>query len=197
MPKVKLFNEDTALALAKNVFWKKGYNATSMQDLVEGMQISRQSLYDTYGNKEGLFIKCLQQYQLQASNYSCGMLNPNENVFDVLHNFFNNVVEAIITDKQQKGCFIMNTLIELVPEHKLAKKIVFKNYEELERAFCNLFAHAQKNNHYTSSFSILELATHFITALHGIKIVGKIKKDRDVLQALVKTAMSVIQPVAH
>ncbi len=46
---------------AMNLFWQKGYNATSAQDLVNGLSISRSSLYDTFGDKHSLFVKALKQ----------------------------------------------------------------------------------------------------------------------------------------
>jgi TetR/AcrR family transcriptional regulator, transcriptional repressor for nem operon len=191
MPKVKLFDEDLALANAKEVFWKKGYNAASMQDLVDAMQISRQSLYDTYGNKEDLFVKCLQSYQQKASNLTCDFLSYNGNVKASLQHYFYFLIDDIVADKQQKGCFMLNTLVELVPENKLAKKVVSKNFDDLEANFTKLFTAAKLQGDLETSFGIEELTTHFITAMHGIRLMGKVKKDKAQLTKLFDMAMLV------
>jgi TetR/AcrR family transcriptional regulator, transcriptional repressor for nem operon len=193
MPKVKLFNETEALENAKNVFWQKGFNATSMQDLVSGMQISRQSLYDTYGNKEALFLQCLNKYQQESNNNVCQNLNYTGNLKQTLLNFFNAIVDDIVGDKTQKGCFMLNTLIEVVPENKAAKTVVKKNYDKLEAELINLFDKAKQKEKYSSVFNANELATHFITLLHGMRLIGKIKKDKQSLQKMVEMGMVVIK----
>ncbi|MEJ0106748.1 MAG: helix-turn-helix domain-containing protein [Bacteroidota bacterium] len=61
MARTKVFDEQMVLDKAMNLFWQKGYNATSAQDLVNGLSISRSSLYDTFGDKHSLFVKALKQ----------------------------------------------------------------------------------------------------------------------------------------
>lgn len=63
MARTKDFDENEVLAKAIQLFWYKGYNGTSMQDLVDSLGISRSSLYDTYTDKHTLFIKALESYQ--------------------------------------------------------------------------------------------------------------------------------------
>ena len=63
MPRVKLFDEKEVLTKAMNLFWRKGYSATSVQDLVNHLGINRGSLYDTFGNKEQLFNQSLALYR--------------------------------------------------------------------------------------------------------------------------------------
>ncbi len=62
MARHKEFDQDEALQKAMEAFWARGYEATSMQDLVEHMGINRQSLYDTFGDKHSLFLKALDRY---------------------------------------------------------------------------------------------------------------------------------------
>ena len=63
MPRVKQFNEEQVLEKAMEVFWKKGYNGSSMQELVDGMGINRASIYDTFGSKEELFERAFEIYR--------------------------------------------------------------------------------------------------------------------------------------
>jgi TetR/AcrR family transcriptional regulator, transcriptional repressor for nem operon len=191
MPKVKLFDVPAALAQAKNVFWQKGFNGTSMQDLVDGMQISRQSLYDTFGNKEELFVNCLQAYKQEAQNNTCTNLTYSGNLKQTIEQFFNNTITDILNDKQQKGCFMLNTLVEVVPENKKAKLEVTKNLQNLEQAFLTLFTAAKNNNNYPTSLSPQELCNHFVCTLHGLRLLGKIKKDAAALNGMVKAAVLV------
>jgi TetR/AcrR family transcriptional regulator, transcriptional repressor for nem operon len=193
MPKVKLFNKNIALNKAKNIFWQKGYNATSMQDLVDGMAISRQSLYDTFGNKEALYLTCLQTYKQDAQENACINLAYNNSLQQTIQNYFNTVVADIIADKTQKGCFMLNTLVEVVPENKKAKAEVAKNLHNLETAMLQLFAQAKANNDYPTTLTPTELCNHFITMLHGLRLIGKIKKDAQSLNGIVKAAFLVFK----
>src|ERR1700748_3148505 len=68
MARTKDFDENEVLAKAIQIFWHKGYNGTSMQDLVDGLGISRSSLYDTYTDKHTLFLKALDSYQAAGSS---------------------------------------------------------------------------------------------------------------------------------
>ena len=65
MARTKAFDTEEVLDRALRVFWRNGYEGTSMQDLVDGMQINRASIYDTFGNKEALYLRALQRYQNQ------------------------------------------------------------------------------------------------------------------------------------
>ena len=71
MARTKDFDEDEVLDKAMYLFWNQGYNGTSMQDLVDGLGISRSSLYDTFGDKHSLFIKTLENYKKNASSVIC------------------------------------------------------------------------------------------------------------------------------
>ncbi len=193
MPKVKLFNPDDALLKAKDVFWQKGFNATSMQDLIDGMQISRQSLYDTFGNKQELFEQCLNIYQKEAIKLNCDILESTKNTKLIIQDFFDYLVEVIITDTNEKSCFMINTLMETIPTDSEAQNIILKNVNELENAMFKVLEKGIKKNHFTSDFSNDELANHFITAMHGIKVIGKIKKDKNTLNNLVRTTMCVLK----
>src|SRR6201995_145682 len=63
MARTKDFDEDEVLLKAMHLFWLKGYNGTSMQDLGDGLGISRSSMYDTFGDKHTLFLRSLENYR--------------------------------------------------------------------------------------------------------------------------------------
>ncbi len=193
MPKVKLFNTDAALEKAKDIFWRKGYNATSMQDLVEGMAISRQSLYDTYGNKQALFEKCLSTYQQEAIQFNCDLLQSPKKTIPAIQDFFDYLVDSIVTDTDEKSCFLINTLMETIPDDIHAKQIVEKNINELEKTIQLILKKGKAANDYASAFSVMQLTHHIIAAMHGIKVIGKLKKDRKTLNGMVDTAMAVFK----
>ncbi len=66
MARPKAFNEEEALAAAMEVFWRNGYERASLDVLLQGMGISKQSLYDTFGDKRALYLKALAHYREQT-----------------------------------------------------------------------------------------------------------------------------------
>src|ERR1700753_1582272 len=108
MARTKDFDEDEVLKKAVNLFWLKGYNATSMQDLVDGLGISRSSLYDTYGDKHTLFIKALEAYKAQSAGSMCGIVSNMDSAKEAIRQLFDFTTKQLLSDEQHKGCFLVN-----------------------------------------------------------------------------------------
>jgi TetR/AcrR family transcriptional regulator, transcriptional repressor for nem operon len=191
MPKVKLFDIDKAKSAAKETFWNKGFNATSMQDLVDAMQISRQSLYDTFGNKNELFEACLADYQKEAFENTCKSLTYDKPVKQVFESFYNDLIESIVTDSKNKSCFILNSLMETIPGEIAVDNVVHENYEQLAKKIKDILLAAKKKEHLNFQFTLDALTNHIIMTIHGIKVVGKINKDKVFLKNLAKTSLVV------
>jgi TetR/AcrR family transcriptional repressor of nem operon len=105
------FDEDAAIQKAMEVFWKKGYNATSMRDLTDAMQINSSSLYNTIGDKRQLFVKCIRNYTQRrmqnARQHSAGVKSPLKAII----NFINNSVNTILYEKN--SCLAIKITFEL------------------------------------------------------------------------------------
>src|ERR1700759_509039 len=105
MARTKDFDEKEVLDKAIRLFWHKGYNGTSMQDLVDGLGISRSSLYDTYGDKHTLFIKALETYQCIGSGKICAIINSDGPVKDTMKKLLELITGELLVDQMHKGCF--------------------------------------------------------------------------------------------
>src|ERR1700743_2629653 len=115
MARTKDFDEYEVLTKAIQIFWHKGYNGTSMQDLVDGLGISRSSLYDTYGDKHTLFIKALESYQTASSGQMCNIVNSNKPAKETIRKLLEMISGELISDKSHKGCFMVNAEVEVAP----------------------------------------------------------------------------------
>lgn len=121
------FDEKEKIEKAMNVFWEKGYNGTSMQDLVDAMQINRSSLYNTFEDKHKLFLKCLSTY------FDNAMLELKEKV--AKEESAKQALITIIRDKVswlvdcEKGCLGMKTIFEVANEDVEIRKLMQKNNE--------------------------------------------------------------------
>src|ERR1700749_3312923 len=106
MARTKDFDENEVLKKAVCLFWDKGYNGTSMQDLVEGLGISRSSLYDTFGDKHQLYLKALQSYKQAEASKRDQILDGSLPAKDSIRQLMDLTILEMIRDKQHKACFL-------------------------------------------------------------------------------------------
>ena len=130
MPRNKTFNKDFIVKDALHLFWKYGFHQTSIQYLVKNLGINRASLYDTYGDKEGLFIKCFDIYKKEKIDLVKEIFNKEENPKEGLQLLFNFLLDTICEDPEQKGEFISNTLSEFIPKNGSINKYIEESKEE-------------------------------------------------------------------
>lgn len=122
------FNETETIEKAMNVFWEKGYHATSMQDLVDAMQINRSSLYNTIGDKHCLFLKCVQSYADGVMEETRNKVAKEPSALNAITNIIRDK-EAWVVDCT-KGCLGVKTIFEIAPEDEAVRNILSKNNEK-------------------------------------------------------------------
>lgn len=125
MPRNKEFDYNIKLEIARNLFWEKGYHATSMHDLVSTLGLNRSSIYDTYGNKEELFLKCLVDYSKLKENQYKKASSVGKKAIDNLEFIIRDVVNQTLKDN--KACFIVNTIFEVASTNNQIKALLNKN----------------------------------------------------------------------
>jgi len=108
MARPKEFDVDRALDAALDVFWAKGYEATSMQDLVDGMGINRGSLYDTFGSKDELYRRAFGEYAQRRGEELVDVLDGPGSARERLRSY----LLGLVTEPDGRGCFIVNTACE-------------------------------------------------------------------------------------
>lgn len=192
MPKTKQFNEADVLQKARSVFWKKGYNGTSMDELVKATGLSRSSIYDTFGDKHGLYVKALKDYKkLQHEQLVAAIpanLSPRKKIEWV---FKNNLAQAL-EDRQRKGCFMLNTATEMGNVDGCINRIVCDNMCAMEELFYGLIKEGQVNNEITNRFSTKALARHLLSSFNGLTITGQTRPDKSTLEDILKVSLSVL-----
>lgn len=126
------FDEREKIEKAMNVFWEKGYNATSMQDLVDAMQINRSSLYNTFEDKHKLFLKCLSTYfdhvLLELKEKVAQEQSAKQALIQLIRDKVSWLVDC------EKGCLGMKTIFEIGSEDSEVRKQIQK-YNEMYLVF--------------------------------------------------------------
>ncbi|MTH15745.1 TetR/AcrR family transcriptional regulator [Flavobacterium sp. LC2016-01] len=193
MARTKEFNEDQALDKAIEIFWHKGYNGTSAQDLVTYLGLSRSSLYDTFGDKQKLFSKSLQRYQLQAQDTVKELLEKSDNVKETLRDIFKQAVIESLEDRITKGCFMVNSSVELAMHDEEIAKIVKNNSQIMEEVFTNAVKRGQEAGHISKQLDAKVLARFIFNNYSGIRVLARTgERDKQVYDDIVKAVFSIL-----
>lgn len=177
MPKVKLFDENATLEKAMELFWKKGYHATSIQDLVDHLELSRSSIYDTYGGKNALFLQSFQLYRdTNAKNISL-FLEAQPKVQEGFKKLFETGVQECINDQHKKGCFVVNITTELVPGDIEIQNALKENKDTFTSVFYEHLLKGEASGEIPQGKNLKAIASLFYTFYSGIKVVSKIQPN--------------------
>ncbi len=192
MARTKDFDESEVLKKAVSLFWLKGYNGTSMQDLVDSLGISRSSLYDTYGDKHTLFLKALEFYQSTSGNQMCSIVTNATSAIDAIRELLEMITNNLLKDKQHRGCFMVNAEVELAPLDAEVRKMICKNEKLIEEAFQLAIQKGQASGEITNKQDARALTRFFLTTIKGIQVSAKSTTDKAFFDDIIKTALSIL-----
>ncbi|MFD9906987.1 TetR/AcrR family transcriptional regulator [Streptomyces sp. NPDC059063] len=175
MARTKEFDPDAALQSALELFWSRGYEATSMADLVAHLGIGRASIYATFGNKHDLYLKALDRYMEAGEG---GLLDELSRpgpalpgVRAVVRRF---AAEASAGESRRHGCFVTNTAAELAPHDTEAERRVERNWEQLETLLHSALVRARAEGELPHDRDPRALARTLLVLLQGMRVVGKV-----------------------
>lgn len=192
MGRHKEFDRDVVLDKALDIFLLKGYEATSVQDLVACMGINRGSLYDTFGDKHSLFLSALDRYRDEQVSVLLAVLLKSKTGIDSIRQFFNTLVEIRSGDRGNQGCLMVNSTVELVLHDDEAAGKVVAHMAALEEAFYRALVRAERNGELKSGLRLRSMARHLVNTANGLCVTAKVSPDRTVLQEIADVALSVL-----
>lgn len=192
MPRTKLFNEQEVLNKAMNLFWKQGYSATSVQDLVTHLGINRASIYDTFGDKEKLFLKAFENYRKTNIEGIRQFFESQANVKEGFKKLFEMSIDDSINDQEKKGCFVVNTTTELIPGDEKILKIVEENQKIFEAIFLNYLKSGEEKGQFKKGKHLPAIATLFFTLYNGLKVVSKVSTNKKELSNSIYQVLSLL-----
>ncbi len=192
MARTKDFDQSEVLAKAIKLFWQKGYNGTSMQDLVDGLGISRSSIYATFGDKHQLYLKALCTYRQNQVVIRDQILNASVPAKTAIRQLMDLTIDQIMRDKQHKGCFLINSAVENASHDKETNAIVCQNDQEVENAFYEVIKRGQTRGEIASKQDPRALARFLFNNIVGIQVTAKSATDKTAFHDIVILTMSVL-----
>ncbi|MGG3282176.1 TetR/AcrR family transcriptional regulator [Paenibacillus solani] len=193
MGRVREFDEEKVLDAAMQLFWEKGYEATSLSDLTSRMGIQRPSIYSAFGDKKELFETALRKYTSSRASETRTRLQSHQSVREAFRAFFDNVVEEEYSDSPSRGCFCINTMVELAPhdekfeiltrEHQMYLAVIFQ--ETIERGI--------QSGELASDTNAKALSQALIISLIGLTVMLKSRPDRSFINNSIEVTLTLLK----
>ncbi|MFC7264304.1 TetR/AcrR family transcriptional regulator [Streptomyces lutosisoli] len=193
MARTKEFDPDAALQSALELFWRRGYEATSMADLVEHLGVGRASIYATFGNKHELYLKALDRYretrdpQLLRELSQPGPALPA--VRTVVRRF---AAEAAAEERRLTGCFVTNTAAELAPHDTAAARRVEHSWDHIETLLHSALVRAQAQGELPEDRDPRTLARMLLVLMQGLRVVGKASTEPSRVRDAAEQALTLL-----
>ena len=193
MPRMKQFNEEAVLAKAMELFWKQGFNGTSMQELVEHLGINRASLYSTFGDKKALFDKAFAQYRANSAATINQCFENGNTLREKLLNMYTMVIDGAIGNGEAKGCFVVNATGELTPDNACMRNRLAENKKGFEDQFMQLLKEAVARGELSPQKDLDGLVAMLIAIHNGLPMIAKVDPNREKLLSGVHAALSILE----
>lgn len=175
------------------LFWNKGCNGTSPQEILDELGLSRSSLYDTFGDKRTLFIRALKRYRELVTSFVVNELDNAENIPAAIRTIFSRARETGLNSEKKSGCFMVNTMTELAPHDEEISLITQENRQALEDAFARAIKRGQDNKQLATTHTPRAAARFMLSTLWGITAHTKLETDKKMYDDTIRLAMSVIE----
>ena len=193
MARPREFEHDAVLDRAMRVFWSKGYEATSVQDLVDQMGIQRGSLYATFGDKRALFFAAIDRYDRVVTGKLLEALDEPSSGMEAIRRFFRLKIEGAVAANRPRGCLVTNSTTELASRDRRTATRVGAVLTKIEAAFHRAVIRAQTAGEVDPARDPLALARFLTSSAQGLSVMAKTFPERAVLKDIVDVILAVLK----
>ena len=192
MARPREFDETTALEVAVACFWRRGYEATSMRDLTRSMGISGPSLYNAFGDKRALFVAALERYLDHSTRERIKRLETTLPPKKAIHRFIGEIIERSLSDSERRGCFLINSALEVAPHDPELGALIADRLGEIEAFFRRSIKAAQSERTVRPDVVAKDVARLLLGLLLGIRVLARVKPERALLEGVARPALALL-----
>lgn len=192
MPWEKSFDIDHAVKRAMNVFWLKGYEATSMSDLTEEMQINKGSLYNAFGSKKQLFTRALLKFETENRQHRLAKLEAIDDPKRAITLLFEGLISESAADSACKGCFLVNTALELPSHDEDVRTLVVEALDDFETFFKRLIVRGHRQGTIPKNVKAGQTAKSLLSLAIGLRVLARGACEASALHAIKRDAVRLI-----
>lgn len=193
MPRPREFDPDAVLDQVMLRFWRQGYRATSVEDLVRATGVKPGSLYAAFpGGKRALFLKSLHRYSKLVVPQKLGELAAPGASLAALRGYFDALVSDLLSAEGRQGCLLVNTAIENAAGDDEAAAVVRGHLARLEQCMTTALRNARDAGEVGAAVDPVGTARLLVATSQGLMVVGKANPDEAVLRAIADNAFAVL-----
>ncbi len=191
MVRVKAFDPDQALEAAMRMFWQRGFEATSMRDLLNGMSIGRGSFYDTFGDKRTLFLASLDRFEKVRTSWINETLQDSG--LEGIEEVFRRTIEGLVEFEPRRGCLLANTAVELAPHDPEVAAKISSYIRRTEAAFERALIRARAAGEIPPDSDTKALSRFLVNNLHGMRVLARAGAERVSLEDIAHVALGALR----
>lgn len=177
MARAKNYKVEDKLELAMQLFWERGYHATSIQQLVDSLGINRASIYDSFGSKKGLYMRSLESYANQQTTRMADFLYQFVNVRQGLYALFEYEINSSLNEPVKRGCFWINATAEIANSDAEILNQLEEIKTQFEKVFFNYLQYGVNQGQVSSFKDVNSLVHYFLCIYSGIKTNSKLQSN--------------------
>ena len=180
------FDENKVLTNAMEQFWREGYEASSVQKLLDCTGINRGTLYNSFGDKDTFFKSCVDQYsKIIDKQIESSLKNLKLNPWDAINEYFEEAVLNISNRHRSMGCLLVNSLCESINYDKDIKKVVRGSLSSIRKAIVARLKEAQSEGKLRKGVAVEFAADVLMNTLHGVRVNSRDGKNSRQLKELI------------
>ena len=192
MPWEKNFDVDVALERATETFWSKGYDATSMCDLLEAMGIQKGSFYATYGSKRKIYDLALERYSASTEEW-VKELTAGKSPREALEALVAAILEDCLGPTGHRGCMVINCAIELAHSDAGAQEMVKRAFAAHERIFAKQLRAGQASGDFSPELDPKATAKAMMAMIVGMRVFSRSGASRAALKTLAEQILAMVE----
>ncbi|CAM4254737.1 TetR/AcrR family transcriptional repressor of nem operon [Paenibacillus endophyticus] len=193
MVRSREFDEHKVLDTAMHLFWEKGYEAASLNDLTAAMGIQKPSIYSAFGNKEELFETALRKYTQMHASAARAQLSRSASVKEAFREYFEQIVAQESGTERRRGCFCINTMVELAPHHAKFEILTREHQNYLAALFEETIKRGIRSGELSEEMNAQAVAQSLLIALIGLTVLLKSRPE----PSLISNAITVTLTLLH
>ena len=193
MPRPKLFDKEEVLEKAVNFFWEKGYNGTSIGELIEHLGISKSSMYDTFGNKQQLYEAAIKAYRQKGMEFLKTQLQTHTSAKAGIINLFKNAITESVNDPKRKGCFMVNCTTEYLDNQPRISQEILDNKTNFENILGEAIQRGIDNQEFNSNLDVKATATYLFMFFSGLRVMAKVEPCSEEMTKSVELGLKVLE----
>ncbi|MFC0430550.1 TetR/AcrR family transcriptional regulator [Kutzneria buriramensis] len=194
MARHREFDVGRACEAAMELFWRKGYEATSVNDLVAHLGIAKASLYATFGTKHDLYTTALGRYVERTNDQIVRDLSGPGSALAAVQRLVDRFADEILADEQRRGCMVVNAATERLPGDHSAVRLVEHSWDVLETSLTMALSRALAEGELRAGSDPRALARMLMALLQGMRVFGKSEYAADRVRDAAREARRVVQP---